>query len=328
MAHDASFKDIFGSIAREKNFSVSSSVKVGKLPLEIDMVVEKQKETDFSVLQPLMTIFEKSGSSRLIIEFKSKADSLSLFHVRKLIAYRQLYLMTEDLWEAKGTSVLIFIVSKPRKLLRKLNAISLDMGIYQFTFDQSLIFMIVANEIRITLENLGFAIFTNSVQKSRQLVDLLLQIPYEERFLSFFMVVNYRTAVKVLKEKDMNSGSIIMKNIRLAIEDLGLKNVIKEIGLSRVIEDLGLENVIREVGLENVIREVGLENVIREVGLENVIREVGLENVIKVVGPEKVIEAVDSKELAKNLPVDILVDILKELPLEDKKKLLNALNDD
>ncbi|RMG39775.1 MAG: hypothetical protein D6732_03850, partial [Methanobacteriota archaeon] len=222
MTYDASFKDIFGSIVREKNLLVFSSVKVGKLPLEIDMVLERRSNTDFSLVLPLKRIFEESEANRLIVEFKSKAEGLSISHVRRLIAYRQLYLMTEDQWDAKGTSHLIFMVSTPRKLLKRLDAQTLSQGIYRFVFDRNDMFMIVANDLPISRETLGLAIFTNSIRKSRELIDLLLQNPAEERFLSFFMVVNYGTTIKVLKEKGMSSGSIIMKNIRMAINDLGL----------------------------------------------------------------------------------------------------------
>ncbi len=280
MAHDASFKDILGSIAKERNITVSSSFKVGKLPLEIDLVMEMQTNTDFSMLQPLKEVFERSGCNRLIIEFKSRAEGLTISHIRKLIAYRHLYLITEDPWDSKRTSHLIIIVSSPRKLLKKLDVQPITKGIYKFSFDRSECFMIVANELEMSRENLGLAIFTSSIRKSRKLIEILLQIPEEERFLSFFMVVNYGTAIKVLKEKGMSSGSIISRNIRMAINDLGLKYVIDEIGL------------------ENVIKEIGIS---------------------------KIIEVVNPTDLAQNLPFDMLMTILKELPEEEKKKLVDEL---
>ncbi len=47
MAHDARFKQIFGTIASMAGLTFHSSIKTGTLPLEIDAVLEISESTSF-----------------------------------------------------------------------------------------------------------------------------------------------------------------------------------------------------------------------------------------------------------------------------------------
>ncbi len=259
MAYDASFKDMFGSLLREKNFKCRTSVEVGKLPLQIDIVLERNQNSDFSIIRPLETVMKNMNANRLIVEFKSMRDQLKLEHIRKLIAYKQLFLILEDLNDNAGTAMLIFCVSTPRTILQNMDVKEERMGLYKLKFERNLIYIVVANEVPIMKSTLGIATFASSFTQLRKLVPYISRHPHAQRFLSFSIVMNYKRTLKVMREAGMSTSSIIMRNIKLAINDLGLENVIKEIGLENVIEQVGLENVIEQVGLENVIRQVGKE---------------------------------------------------------------------
>jgi hypothetical protein len=80
----------------QANFKVEDHLKVGELPLEIDMIVITASEgmqPDFSKLPPLYHYFRRYN----VMELKTEADRLEISDLLKLHAYGWLYMMKNNL---------------------------------------------------------------------------------------------------------------------------------------------------------------------------------------------------------------------------------------
>ncbi len=80
----------------QANFKVEDHLKVGELPLEIDMIVITPSEgmlPDLSKLPSLYHYFRRYN----VMELKTEADRLEISDLLKLHAYGWLYMMKKDL---------------------------------------------------------------------------------------------------------------------------------------------------------------------------------------------------------------------------------------
>lgn len=88
----------------QANFKVEDHLKVGELPLEIDMIVITPSEgmsPDFSKLPPLYHYFRRYN----VMELKTEADRLEISDLLKLHAYGWLYMMKNNLRKVADMTV-------------------------------------------------------------------------------------------------------------------------------------------------------------------------------------------------------------------------------
>ncbi|MGH7601286.1 MAG: hypothetical protein ACREOI_33425, partial [bacterium] len=88
----------------QANFKVEDHLKVGELPLEIDMIVitpSEGKSPDFSKLPPLYHYFRRYN----VMELKTEADRLEISDLLKLHAYGWLYMMKKSLRKVADMTV-------------------------------------------------------------------------------------------------------------------------------------------------------------------------------------------------------------------------------
>jgi regulator of replication initiation timing len=72
-----------------------------------------------------------------------------------------------------------------------------------------------------------------------------------KKYLRLIYIINYKE-VHQMSEMQSFLPESVKENIRLAIEDVGLKEVIESIGVEKVIKAVGLEEVIKAVGIKKV----------------------------------------------------------------------------
>ncbi|MHA1267493.1 MAG: hypothetical protein ACTSRS_19820 [Candidatus Helarchaeota archaeon] len=259
MAFDHFFKQLLQDFLSD--YEIHSDEPVGKLPLKVDLVIKLLHEPAKSIIPLLENLFKMIN----LFEYKSSHDKPKKHDLSKLIGYLGLYCdhHTIGIDQIQSSFSLWYVSVKRPKFVRELLKnhyikITATKGLYQLNVPFPCPYHImIINELDITIDN----------------IPLLLLSSGE----------TLKTTINFIAQKKQSIlPKNIQKNIKLAIEDIGLKEVIHIIGLEEVIKAVGLEEVIKAVGLEEVIKAVGLEEVIKAVGLEEVIKAVGLEEVEKV----------------------------------------------
>ena len=203
--------------------------------------------------------------------------------MRKLLAYRQLFLIEHDGNEEQKTVPIVLSSTHPRKLLKTFHGKTHSEGVYSLIIDNQEIYVISINSLPVREENFGLLIFATKKEKITKLVEILFdksmigeenpKILHEEavgeRFLRYAVRWNYEIVAVTARQRGIKM-SIVKENLKKGIEDIGIAEMIDELGLPKVIDEVGLSKVIDVVGPSKVIAEIGLPKVIEEVGLSKV----------------------------------------------------------
>ena len=79
-----------------------------------------------------------------------------------------------------------------------------------------------------------------------------------EKYLTSAILKNYEE-VHTITELQSFLPEHVKRNIKLAIEDIGLKEVIHLIGPEEVLKAMGPEEVLKAIGPEEVVKMLGIE---------------------------------------------------------------------
>jgi len=93
--------------------------------------------------------------------------------VRKLIAYRQLYLIENDVNEECPTVHVVLSSRYPRNLLKTFQGKTHSEGVYSLFLDNQEIYIISINSLPVLEENFGLFIFATKKEKMTKLVEIL-----------------------------------------------------------------------------------------------------------------------------------------------------------
>ncbi|MHA1309888.1 MAG: hypothetical protein ACTSWR_00665 [Candidatus Helarchaeota archaeon] len=295
MSWDAFFKNLVKSELINANLKVEPDVKVGKLPLIIDLVIIKEKP---DIRSRTLTIITKRLKKYNIFEFKSARDKQKESDIPKLTGYCGLYCQRKNLNIIQMKEITSwYIVSRRSKFIKQLNLKKLENGLYCFNFYYPIYFLVI-NELDIKKENISLLIFSSGL-KLKKSIELIVENKKLKNFLSVAFILYPNEVTKIFTEKELTMDDFV-KNIRYAIEVLGLKNVIESVGINKVIEEIGIDKVIEEIGIDKVIEEIGIDKVIEEIGIDKVIEEIGINKVIEEIGIDKVQKVIDEIKSKNN----------------------------
>ncbi len=256
MSWDAFFKNLVKSELINANLKVEPDVKVGKLPLIIDLVIIKEKP---DIRSRTLTIITKRLKKYNIFEFKSARDKQKESDIPKLTGYCGLYCQRKNLNIIQMKEITSwYIVSRRSKFIKQLNLKKLENGLYCFNFYYPIYFLVI-NELDIKKENISLLIFSSGL-KLKKSIELIVENKKLKNFLSVAFILYPNEVTKIFTEKELTMDDFV-KNIRYAIEVLGLKNVIESVGINKVIEEIGIDKVIEEIGIDKVIEEIGIDKV-------------------------------------------------------------------
>ncbi|MHA1847005.1 MAG: hypothetical protein ACTSYS_03550, partial [Promethearchaeota archaeon] len=185
-------------------------------------------------------------------------------------------------------------VKKPKFVneLEKLKLIQQEktiQGLYKVIFPFPCAwYLLVINELAIVEENF-FLLLLSSGESFRNFLRDLLKKKTQldsimKKYLSMRFVLDYEEVKQMEGIEDFFTPQI-RKNIRLAIESIGINNV---------LDSLGMDNVIEAMGLEKVVDAIGLEKVVDAIGLEKLVHIVGEKKILKVIGKEKIKKLLES----------------------------------
>jgi len=301
MSFDTLFKQLIETVADKKSISVE--VPVGKLPLKIDAVIERGQNP---VFQGKLQFLEKRLGSINIIEYKSHHDVMKEEDLSKLVGYVGLYANKNSIGldglmkEFTGWYITVkrppFLQTlKKSKRIKKVKSVS---GIYKANVNvPGKLYVLVINELPITKDSLPL-LPLSSGETFKQFLQFLIREkipldPFLEKYIFLRYYFDHAEVHDMAEIKELLSPRV-KNNIRMAVEEIGIKEVVDAVGLKEVVDAVGLKEVVDAVGLKEVVDAFGgWGKMIDAFGLKKVIDEIGLERVIRAAGPEKVKKVLD-----------------------------------
>jgi len=246
------------------------------LPLIIDLVIKKKRERRKYPKLPIITKYLKKYN---IFEFKSAYDKPKDTDISKLTGYCGLYSekMKINIIGMKKITCW-YVVSRRPRFIQDLKLKKLENGLYYFDFYYPIYFLII-NDIDINEENILLLLFSSGT-KLRRSLELLIENKNLQNFISMAFILYPNEVSKIFAEKELTMEDFT-KNIKFAMEMLGLRKVIEAVGINKVIEEM-IDKVIEEIGIDKVIEEIGIDKVIEEIGIDRVILTIGVDKVKKV----------------------------------------------
>ena len=279
MQFDPYFKQIFKTKFDELGVEARTGVKVGTLPLEIDLLFINKKNKDLSVI---MGPFASYCRLFDIVEFKSAVDRCPLKILHKLRAYMAYF------WEAEELSLLadyntsgwLITGKKPKWITKELEAETLQ-EIYKgfYCLERSApVYIVVINDLPIEPQYYPFLLFSTGSKLEEFLRKVFSENQQLYKGISYIL---YNQKVMRMAEASEIELEDVSANVKAAILSLGLKNVLEDIGIEEVIQAIGIEEAVQVIGLKKVIDTVGLKEVIDTVGLKEISEIVDLKDLVE-----------------------------------------------
>lgn len=270
---------------------VSDHLKVGDLPLEIDLVaVSPQPEwsPDFTVFPRLFEYFRRYN----ILEIKTEHDRLESEDLPKLIAYAWLYMSKQSLItvsEVTATALVHHLPAKIREALPQMGFVLQSKDVYR-------------GELGVTAYVICYA------DLPEQLVPEELQaFTSSARREKVFLSALGRREKNPLVETIVDLYESEVKKIMLNIREESLKNILEAVGLPKIVSVLGAERVISLLGEDRFISALGEEKVISALGEEKVISALGEEKVISALGEDRIISNLSRQKLQAALSKEEMI---------------------
>ncbi len=275
-------------------FSVEDHLKVGDLPLEIDVVVVSPKPgwtPDFAQFPRLFDYFRHHN----VIEVKTEQDRLEVEDLPKLLAYGWQYMAKKRLDDVSAvtlTALVHHLTSGVEKVLPKFGFKPLEQGIYRRDADM-VAYVTVFADLPDELIPEELAVFSDPVRRQKI---FLASLGHQEK----------TPIVETIFDLYESEVRKIMLNIR----EESLKNILAALGEKKIISVLGEDRIISALGEEKVISALGEEKVISALGEEKI---------FSALGDQKVIAALLKNEQLLKL-------LLAKLDAEQLRKMLEEKN--
>ncbi len=271
MAFDKLFKHLWRDTFNQ--YQVQANLAVGTLDLAIDLVLTQKPGAGAPATPPVILPDIVPRLSRTnLLEFKSARDKVPPHALHKLAGYVGLYCFQERVpFERAARDITAWFVTAARPgflgtLLETRLASAEVQGIYRVVFGNPC-YVVVINEIPCVEANYPLLLLASGTQLRDALRlltrGMLARDPSIQKYMYESYLLNY-DELKSMTETEIKWPADVKRNVRHAIEDLGINEVIDAIGLKDVINAVGLEKVVDAVGLEKVINAIGVDKIERE----------------------------------------------------------------
>ncbi|MHA1266899.1 MAG: hypothetical protein ACTSRS_16800 [Candidatus Helarchaeota archaeon] len=258
MTYDNFFKRVVRGFLT--HCEVESDVSVGTLPLRIDLVITCRHPPSNAMTVPLI---ERNLAQINLIEYKSSHDLPKSHDLAKLFGYLGLYCDQKKLGlELIRNRFTLWYISARRPsfldvLLRESILTSTNSpGLYQVRVPTMCpYFFLVIDELDVCEENIPLLLLSSG-ETLRATIRLLarrgrLDEKSLTKYLNFTIIINYKD-VSDMTELQTRLPASLRENIKLAIQDIGLKEVIHLIGIEEVVRVVDLKELVRVVDLKEL----------------------------------------------------------------------------
>jgi len=271
------FDNIFKLMMRELLKSCDAKTeKVGTLLLEIDMVARCKSGKP---VPPTIALVTNRFLSDNLLEYKSEADKATKESLSKLLGYVGLYCNQHGIGigEARErVTAWYFSAKRPDfmdgLLAAKIAATTSDAGVYEVVAGFPCpCRVVICDELDVNDANIPLLVL-GSVGTVKKAIVQLARAGLEMRrimgSIKSLIYYFYYDEVKDMTEMKEFTPADIRRNVKHAIEDIGIEEAITDLGIKRVIDAVGVDKVIDAVGVDKMVDAVGVDKVIDAVGVE------------------------------------------------------------
>ena len=266
MVYDRFFKNLISEYFKD-DFEIFNEFSIGKAPIKIDLIIKIKNLENMRLSIPILS---KNLSYINIFEYKSSHDTPQIYDLDKLIGYLGLYLEQTriSIEDASNVCTLWYISSKTPNFLSNLikNGTIIkteELGLYRLNIPfPCKYFILIINEIEILENNIPLLLLTSG-ESFRNTLRMIINKKIKlnevlEKYLSLAIYINYEE-VKEMSEVESIVSEKVLRNIKLAIEDIGIKKVIDIVRVEKVIEQIDIEKLVEQVGIEKLVKQIGIE---------------------------------------------------------------------
>jgi arginyl-tRNA--protein-N-Asp/Glu arginylyltransferase len=252
---------------------VDDHFKVGKLPLEIDLIVIRRtrKRKRASARVPRLFAYFKRYN---VMEIKTARNPLKLGDLLKLQAYAWLYMQKRKIYSVAEITATAVVHHRAPTLQKELSALGyrpVSPGIFQCAaaFPS---YLISLKDLRDELVPEELQVFSNSARRQRVFLSCFGR--KEKKPIIDTMLELYESEVKKL----MALYNIKQKSMRQYVEALGKEKVIAAIRKDEHLAALSKRDLLAALRQEDVIAAMGEEKV-----LKSLLAKLGRERMQKLI---------------------------------------------
>jgi hypothetical protein len=244
---------------------VKDSVKIGKMPLELDILIFPAVPTE-----KLPYPFNYLGETT-IAELKGPGGAATFREIAQVENYGCLYQLRKAKIKDRGKITLWLITSKFSSTFNQPpgdyidNLTQIGDGVEKGSLAKFPIYLIDLGKLPITLHTIPLLmVYKGDEKREKEIIRFFIE-HYQElrRYSHFFSTIHTKRLKEVLEEMDLRNLRGLDLDIPAIIDLLGKERLIETIGLSNVIETAGQEKVIETIGWEKAL-EVILSNLTKE----------------------------------------------------------------
>ena len=228
---------------------IKDSVKIGKMPLELDLLITPSVPTE-----ELPYPFNYLGGTT-IAELKGPGGTATHREITQVEIYGCLYQNRKAKVKDRSKITLWLIASKFSKTFNQPpgdyieNVKKIGDGVKHGFLAKFPIYLIDLGELPITLHTIPLLIvYKGDLKREKEIIKFFVE-HYQElrRYSYFFSTIHVRAFKEVLKEMDLRNLRGLDLDLPAIIDFFGEGNVIETIGLEKMIETAGQEKVLETI---------------------------------------------------------------------------------
>ena len=235
---------------------VKDSVKIGKMPLELDILILPTVP-----VEELPYPFNYLGKTT-IAELKGPGDTATWREIAQVENYGCLYQLRKAKTKDRSKITLWLIASEFSSTFNQPpgnyidNLTEIGDGVKKGFLAKFPIYLIDLGKLPITLHTIPLLmVYKGDEKREKEIIRFFIEHYQELRKYSyFFSTIHTKRLKEVLDEMDLRNLRGLDLDLPAIIELFGQEKVIETIGRERVIETIGRENVLATI-LPNLTRE-------------------------------------------------------------------------
>ena len=285
----------------KEQLSIRESVKLGEMPLEMDLLIEP-----IVSIQSLPYPFNYLGKTTLV-EFKGPGDTAAWSSLAQIEIYACIYIRNNEIPDRRKLTLWV-IASKfsaqidepPYDCIDNLTHIG--AGVRRGVLARFPIYLIDLAELPITIPTIPLLmVYGGDLKREKEIVRFVIKHRLQlYEYIEFLSILHAKALKEVL-------GNMNIENLRELELDMPAINDIFDVMIHTIGPEKAFREVLSNMNIEN-LRELELDMpaiidlfdvMVRTIGPEKAIENIGLERIIQTVGIEKIEELLKKSKQGK-----------------------------
>ncbi|NUO81583.1 hypothetical protein HUU05_16050 [candidate division KSB1 bacterium] len=226
----------------QARLTVQDHLKVGKLPLEIDMLVRSsraQLHASSARLPKLFRYFRRHN----VLEIKTEQTPLKVSDLLKLHAYTWLYMEQRQIYEVAQVTATVIAHHLPAQVRAKLRALKyhrVSKGVYKnrSAFDS---YLLDLSELPEALTPVELQIFTNAERRERV-------------FIASYKKIEKQAILNAIT--DLYESEAVKLMVKLNVKPQSMRKFVEALGTEKVAKSLRQEELLSAINKKALVAAI------------------------------------------------------------------------